>query len=156
MSNQDAQVRWENLLEAESEFFRARRRVIEVGDSLVSLIRRALQIPSERGTALRLLLVVDVTQRMSHFSELMQLASVGHADVDLCRKVIQSIPGYWVESNLKAEILPILEGGGSEEYRRLAELLTELNSQLLNDLVEMALSSDDEDINEVGHDFRRF
>jgi hypothetical protein len=156
MADQDAQARWENLLEAEREFFRARRQVVKFGDSLFSLICRALQIPSERGTALRLLLVVDVTQRMLHFSELVRLASIGHADVDLCREVIRSIPDYWVESNLKVEILPILDGGGSEEYRRLAELLVELNSQLLNDLVEMALNSDDEDINEVGNDFRRF
>lgn len=151
-SDLDSSGEWETLLEAERTFFCARRQVTG-SSSLDSLIDQALRKPSERGTALRLLLVIDVAHRMTHFSQLVELASVGHADVALCREAIGSIPRYWTESNIRREVLPLLAAGDAEEYRRIAELLVELRSPLLEELVEMASDSDDEDINEVGVDF---
>lgn len=154
MAQKNARVLWANLLEAEQNFVRARREVV-ADDTLAELIGRALTVPSERGTALRLLQTIDVTGRMRHFAALVELASVGHVDIGLCREVIGSIPAYWVEPRLVAQIAPILETGGSQEYRRFAELLEAYSPVLLDDLVEKALHSDDADIREVGDDFRR-
>lgn len=152
-SSHDLRERWGTLLEAEREFVAARRRVVALGEDLIPVLRSALAQPHERGTALRLLLVVDVGIRLALFPELVQLASVGHADIGLCREVIRSLPRYWVEANLGAEIRPILEHGGGEEYRRLAELLEELGSDMLDELVARAAASDNADVREVAEDF---
>ncbi|MGH9116595.1 MAG: hypothetical protein ACRD0A_01565 [Acidimicrobiales bacterium] len=80
---------WDDLAEAERQFVAARRRLVAAGDDLIPVLRSALKQPSPRGTALRLLLVVDVGIRLTLFPELIELASVGHSDIGLCRDVIR-------------------------------------------------------------------
>ncbi|MGH9116596.1 MAG: hypothetical protein ACRD0A_01570 [Acidimicrobiales bacterium] len=63
------------------------------------------------------------------------------------------MPGYWVEANIGKEIRPILEHGRGEEYRRLAELLDDQRSDLLDELVARAAGSEDADVREVAEDF---
>jgi hypothetical protein len=149
----DATTLWAELVEAERNYVAARRAVVTLGDGLTDVVHTALDNPAQRGTALRLLLVVDVDRRLPLFPELVRLASVGHSDVGLVREVIRSLPSYWVEANLGAELWPLLDEGGDEEYRRLAELLDDLGSGLLPELVDRARASADPDVREVADDF---
>jgi hypothetical protein len=149
----DAPALWSGLLDAERQYVAARRAVVGLGDRLTDVLRSALGQPAQRGTALRLLLVVDVERRLEVFPELVRLAAVGHSDVGLVREVIGSLPHYWVEANIGREVRPLLDDGGYEEYRRLAELLQGLDSGLLSELVDRARRSEDPDIREVADDF---
>ncbi|MGO9919001.1 MAG: hypothetical protein ACLQIB_30420 [Isosphaeraceae bacterium] len=63
------------------------------------VMREALGTPHQRGTALRLLLVLGDEMKMKVFRSLVELSSVGHSDVALCRSIIKSMPQRWVLNN---------------------------------------------------------
>ncbi len=126
----------------------------------VEFLQAALKNPAERATALRLLLIVqNVEQVKAVFPELIELAAVGHSSIGLCRTVIKSIPLGWVRSNIlstMASSLKLLSGNSEveeEAYRRYAELLREIDRDLLKLHVEGALRHSNEAVREVGIDF---
>jgi hypothetical protein len=123
----------------------------------VDVMREALSTPHQRGTALRLLLVLGDEMKMKVFRNLVELSSVGHSDVALCRSVIKSMPRRWVLENIEPIVRVLLqETGGEEEYRRIAELYAELDSELLEVHVERALKHPDEEVREAGLDFEEY
>jgi hypothetical protein len=124
-------------------------------------LQAALKNPAERASALRILLFAqNVEQVKAVFPDLVELAAVGHSDIALCRTVIKSIPLGWVRSNIwsaMASSLKSLSGRlevEEEAYRRYAELLREIDQDLLKMHVEDALRHSNEGVREVGIDFR--
>ncbi len=65
------------------------------------VIRQALNNASDRGTALRLLLYLDVKERLPFFDDLVSLTSVDHSDVELVWKVILSLPKDFLLANIE-------------------------------------------------------
>jgi hypothetical protein len=118
-----------------------------------AVLGTALRDPAQRGTALRLLLILDDDIRKPLFPTLVALAAVGHRDISLCREVILLMPRDWVIENIEIYSYEILKEGGEEEYRRLAELFYNLDRRLLSHLIERALESNDAGIREVGEEF---
>lgn len=155
MSNGDL---WASLFEVERRFVAARMEFLAQDDeAIVESLRVALTHPAQRGTALRTLQFVDVALRKQLFPILVELASSGHSDIQLVRDALMSLPRDWLETQLWDAIIPILDRPVEpwEEYRRFAELLHEMDSHLLDDLVALALKHPDPDVREVGTDFTR-
>lgn len=154
---QRAELLWQTMFNAEQAFIGARTAFVQAaqsGDDVVPLIEKALRSPSQRGTALRLLPLLDESIRRQVFPTLVELAAVGHSGIQLVRDVVRSIAGDWVQEHLGSQVEKILDCSPTyEEYRRLAELLDLLHSSYLRTLVEKAAQSDDLDIHEVASDF---
>ncbi len=153
---------WQQLVDAERRYYAAKMALVEARSilaksdaDLYDLIRRGLCTVPERGTALRLLSTLDEDIRRKLFPILIDLASVGHADIKLVREVILSIDVHWLEENISAQVERVLrESDTYEEYRRLAELLRLMRSPSLSMLVDRAASSADPDVREVAKDFQ--
>src|SRR5262245_33850774 len=121
---------WTDFCAADSAFYVARMALVRDAQDLSRLIRAALRIPSQRGPALRLLEILPEDKIREQLVSLVDLASVGHSDVPLCRSVILRIERDWLVKNIDAHVLEILRNGGEEEFRRIAELYKLLNTEL--------------------------
>lgn len=152
---------WQQLVSAEQKYiasrmglFRARAALLESSADVAALVQAALGRVPERGTALRLLMDLDEATRCRVFPTLVEVASVGHADIQFARDVILSLNRQWLLDHLPAEVERVLsQGATGEEYRRLAELLDSVRSPYLATLVEKAAASADVDIREVAEDY---
>lgn len=83
---------WRNLRQAERDFFPVRWQFLSGCTDRILVIGQALNKASDRGTVLRLLLYLDVKERLPFFDDLVSLASVDHSDVELVWDVILSLP----------------------------------------------------------------
>ncbi|HEX6817569.1 MAG TPA: barstar family protein [Ktedonobacterales bacterium] len=149
----DARQLWQNLKDAEHAFHAARMALFRVGD-IADILYEALHNVAERGTALRVLLIQPEQARRRVFPRLIELASVGHRDIQLVRDVILSMDRQWVLEHIGPEVDRVLDSALEyEEYRRLAELLGIIGSPHLAILVARAAASDDHDTSEVAEDY---
>ena len=146
--------RWGELRRAENELFSTRKEFVASAGDIESVLREALAKPHERGTALRFLETSGQRFIKPLISDLVDLASVGHSDIELCRRVILFLGQQWLVENLEFYGSRLIRDGGEEEYRRIAELYLAVNEDLLGRHVQRALENSDPDIREVGEDFR--
>ena len=151
----DAEL-WHKVFEKEIAYIQARQDFLKNCTNRIELINKALHNPTERGTALRLIEYLNLEERQSLFDNLVDLASVSHSDIELCRKAILSLPKTWLLANIEKSAEPILQDGTDEEYRRLLELYLEIDWELTQRLVLKALQHDDPDIREAGEDFQNY
>jgi hypothetical protein len=144
---------WNNFRAAENAFYEARMKLVRGTQDLAGVISMALKIPSQRGHALRLLEIVPEEMIRQQISTLVDLVSVGHSDIELCRSVILRIDKDWLVKNIDHYAAKLLENGGEEEYRRIAELYKLLDSKLLDvHLKRCAIHANDE-VREIAADF---
>lgn len=144
---------WASLSNAEARFFEARMDFMRSVVDLEGTLRRGLGTPHQRGTALRLLLILDEGIRRALFSALLPLAIEVHSDTRLSRDVIASIDGRWRGRKLHQQLPDLLDSGGPEEYRGAAELLRQLDSSLLDWVLARAAGHIDPEVREVAVDF---
>ncbi len=144
---------WRDLYTSEMAFIKARMKFFADCQDKVAVIRKALHIVTQRGTALRIVLNMKIEERQQLLDDLLSLASVSHSDLALTRDVLFSLPREWLLTNIEARAEPLLRNGTDEEYRRLLELYAELDLNLARTLAWRALKQDNADIREVGEDF---
>lgn len=147
---------WRKLVEREIAYIQTRHDFLNDCTDRVAPIKKALPNPSERGTALRLIEYLKLEERQSLFDELVDLASVSHSDIELCRKAILSLPKTWLLANIEKSADSLLQDGTDEEYRRLLELYIDIDGELTQRLARRALQHDDPDIREAGEDFQNY
>ncbi|MEW6494803.1 MAG: hypothetical protein AB1589_20135 [Cyanobacteriota bacterium] len=147
---------WHKVFDREIAYIQARQDFLKNCTGRVGLIKKALHNPTERGTALRLIEYLNLEECQSLFDDLVDLASVSHSDIELCRKVILSLPKTWLLANIEKSAEPLLQDGTDEEYRRLLELYIDIDRELTQRLAIRALQQDDPDIREVGEDFQNY
>jgi len=147
---------WHKVFDQETAYIQSRQDFFNNCTDRIGVIRKALHNPTERGTALRLIEYLEVEDRQSLFDDLLDLASVSQSDIELCRKVILSLPKTWVLANIEKSAEPLLQDGTDEEYRRLLELYLDIDRELAQRLAIRALQHDDPDIREVGEDFQNY
>jgi hypothetical protein len=147
---------WHQFREKEISYLQTRQNFLYHSIDRIAVLKKALQNPSERGTALRLLEYLDVEERQILFNDLVDLASVSHSDIALVRQVILSLPKDWLLANIEASAEPLLENGTYEEYRRLLELYIDVDRYVGRRLVNRALEHEDPDIREVGEDMQKY
>ncbi len=146
---------WRELIDQEKTYLSARKNFLN-SPSRVDLIKRALQNPLERSSALKIINYLTHQERQSLFNELIKLASVGHSDIELVRRTILSFDKMWLLENMENQVESVLENGADEEYRRLLELYIQLDDQLTQHLITKALQNPDIEIQEVGEDFQNY
>ena len=146
---------WHQLVDQEKTYLSTRQNFLN-SPSKIELIRKALQNPLERATALKIINYLTQDERQSLFHELIKLASVGHSDIELVRHTIVSFDKNWLLENIETQAESVLENGTDEEYRRLLELYIQLDYKLTQRLAKKALQHPDIDIQEVGEDFQRY
>lgn len=160
-STASGQLLWQRLVAAERQYIAARMALFSARDALlnsetdlIELLRHALKKPSERGAALRVLRILDESVRRQVFPTLVELASVGHSDIQLVREVILSLDAMWLSQHIPDEMERVLERSSTyEEFQRFAELLHVLDSPYLGVLLKRAAASDDPDIRDVAAGF---
>lgn len=147
---------WEEVVAAEGVYLETRRQMFEAGaEEQLSL---ALQSPTGRGSALRVLRDSPLEVLMGVLPGLFDAASSTHPQVGLAREVLGRVDSGWLSTALVPLVESRLQNKASDwsDYRRLAECLSEIGqSRLLAVVVERADQSDDDDIREVAEDFRR-
>lgn len=146
---------WYQLIDQEKAYLETRKNFLN-SPSRVELIRKALQNPSERATALKVINYLTEEERQNLFFELINLVSVGHSDIKLVRNAILSFEKKWLLDNIETQAESVLENGADEEYRRLLELYIQLDDGLAQRLIAKALQHSDIDIQEVGEDFKNY
>lgn len=146
---------WYQLVDYEKAYLETIKNSLR-SSSRVELLKKALQNPSERTTALKVINYLTKSERQSLFNELIKLAGVGHSDIELVRHAILSFDKMWLLENIETQVESILENGADEEYRRLLELYIQLDDRLTQRLVTKALQHPDIDIQEVGEDFNNY
>ncbi|MEP0778147.1 hypothetical protein NDI39_11040 [Microcoleus sp. ZQ-A2] len=147
---------WHKVFENEIDYIQSRQDFLNNCTDRIRLIKKALHNPTERGTALRLIEYLNLEERQSLFDDLVDLASVSHSDIELCRKAILSFPKTWILTNIEKSAEPLLQDGTDEEYRRLLELYLEIDWELTQRLALRALHHEDPDIREAGEDFQNY
>lgn len=147
---QDSDI-WHQLVGQEQAYLETQKTFLS-SSSRVQFVRKALEKPSERTTALKVIAYLTNEERQSLFDVLIKLASVGHSDVELVRQVILLFDKRWLLDNIENHAESVL-GDTDEEYRRLLELYVQIDDGLSQRLVMKALRHPDMDIQEVGEDF---
>lgn len=146
---------WHQLIDQEKTYLSIRKNFLN-SPSKIELIRKALQNPLERTTALKIINYLTQDERQSLFNELIKLASVGHSDIELVRHAIVSFDKNWLLENIENQVESVLENGTDEEYRRLLELYIQIDDKLTHLLAQKALQHPEIDIQEVGADFQNY
>lgn len=149
---------WRNLRQAEMDFFAVRWQFLSGCTDRALVIGQALNNASDRGTALRLLLYLDVKERLPFFDDLVSLASVDHSDIELVWEVILSLPKNFVLANIEKSVNTVLNKATQDvyvEYRCFLELYFKIDRQIAYRLAQRALQSEDEDVREAGEYFMK-
>ncbi|MEQ8465193.1 hypothetical protein [Coleofasciculus sp. E1-EBD-02] len=154
-TNNDIEL-WQKVFNQETAYIQARQDFLNNSPDRIGFIKKALHNPTERGTALRLIEYLELEERQSLFDDLLDLASVSQSDIELCRKVILSLPKNWLLANIEKSAEPLIQDGTDEEYRRLLELYLDIDRELAKRLAQRAVEHDDLDIREVGEDFQNY
>jgi hypothetical protein len=164
---------WNEIYKADIEYtmlvFSNWSKISDKKQCLLSALqgRHSSNEPSYRSAALRFLLVSDLSGIFSYSETgrtididiiriIVDLASVGHSDIELCRNVIKMLPNDWLKDNLVDLMEPILNNGDEEEYMRLAELCRDIDINLLKYILDKAKESSNADILQVPSFFEDF
>ena len=105
---------WRNVVKSENAYFESRYDFLNNCSDRVSLIKKALHDVGERGTALRLIECLKIEEIKCLFDDLVDLASVGHVDIELVRKAILLLPKDWLIENIEKIAEPLLKDGTDE------------------------------------------
>jgi len=147
-------VLWTTLCRSETDFYQARMAFLALVDNPLPILRQALKQPSQRGTALRVLEVVDQAIREELFFDLMALSTSDHSDIDLVRQAIKGVRKAHRERLIRSFIDRLTGQLEEEEYRRLFELLTVLRSASVATLLERASQSTTAEIQALVDEFK--
>jgi hypothetical protein len=145
---------WQAFCAAEDQFYVTRMALAREVKDLHKVLASALKRPGQRGTALRLLDIRPVAEIREHFATLVELASVGHSDIGLVRRVLLKLDAAWIVANIEAHAAPLLAAGDDEEYRRIAELYSDLDRALLDRHLDRCAVHDNPHVREIAADFR--
>lgn len=144
---------WQELVDQAHAYQQANQAFFQNCQDRLAIIKKALHHPTQRKTALDFCGYLTLEERQSLLDDLVELASVGHSDIEQVRQIILSLPQDWLLNNIENSANQVLEKATDEEYRRLLELYVKIHISITRKLIKQALNSDDPDIHEVGQDF---
>ncbi|HAJ58414.1 MAG TPA: hypothetical protein DCP31_03385, partial [Cyanobacteria bacterium UBA8543] len=133
---------WHKFRKAEMDFFAVRWELLSSCTDKKSVIKQAFNNPSDRSSALELLLYLDIKERLPFFDDLVSLASVNHSDIELVWKVILSLPKDFLLANIEKSAETVLSNATQDayvEYRCLLELYFKIDPHLTYRLAQRAL-----------------
>lgn len=146
---------WAEVLEADRECLGRRGRFLRGATDAAAVLRRALTTVPQRGAALRFLRAVhDPRLTRAVLPELVDLASVTHIDTVLARRTISDMRYEpWLPLDLPEIVRSVLREDTEERYRRVAELLAEVDVELLERHLEACRQSADPEVRALAAEF---
>lgn len=144
---------WRNVIDAHYASLAAQRRFVTSVRDPVPIFERALADPRERGLALTFLKQQPDHVRLKMLDQLLDLALVGHREIGLVREVLLAMPRNDVSAAIARRQDEMLRDASEEEYRRLLELLEQVDIDACRMLAERAVRHKNEDVREAGSDF---
>lgn len=143
-----------DLVAAENRFFSTRRDFVSNSKTIVEELENGLRSVKERGTALRLLIDLDQTIKGKLTEPIFDLCLFSHPEIDLSREIFLDIDRQVTAQKLSNVLEDPPSDWDEEEFRRLAELLSQGRmTGHLRKLLELARSHLSEDVREVAEDF---
>jgi hypothetical protein len=154
MTDERAQALWREYAKARELTDDLRYRLFsEQRGRVPEVIRRALKNPRERLYSLEIVAMLPLEERKELLPDLLAVAAYAGAHMVRAQELILSFPKDWLLINIDAAASPILEQGDAEEFRRILELYSQIESTLLARLVERASSHPDPDVRAAAEDF---
>jgi hypothetical protein len=150
---------WQRVIAEEHKMVCALASALLTVKDQAETLRRAIGIVSQRSAALRILLLFGDGELREHvFPELVDAASVGHSDIDICRAVIKAMPRKWVLAHIEPLVDRVIASDPNDDefYRRYAELYLELDDELLRRLIDRMAQSESPMIREIAEDFQKY
>lgn len=146
---------WKDLWAADVRYIEARMALMQRAEDLDRILGAALQKPAERGAALRVMKILPEQRVRLHIEQLARLASVGHSDIALVREILMTkLVRQWLVENIDRYVEPILAAAeDDEEFRRIAELYSQVDPELLRMHLARCASHPDEEIRDIATDF---
>jgi hypothetical protein len=154
--DQESERIWLAYVQAEQAYREAMGELRHI--DMVTALRAGLTNLPWRRAALAALRASDVGLSEALLAELFGLATAAHAQLRAVRECIVRVPRDVLEVRLDPLVRQLIAEPGAdyEAYRRIAELLRELEFwPLLAALTDAAAASGDADIREVAEDFGR-
>jgi hypothetical protein len=154
MTDESAHALWREYAKARELTDDLRYRLFsEQRGRVPEVIRRALKNPRERLYSLEIAAMLPLEERKELLPDLLAVAAYAGAHMVRAQELILSFPKDWLLINIDAAASPILEQGDAEEFRRILELYSQIESTLLARLVERASSHPDPDVRAAAEDF---
>jgi hypothetical protein len=156
MDNETERV-WLAFVQAEQAYRESMGALRHV--DMLSALREGLLNLTWRRPALAVLASSSVEFSEQLLPELFQLSAVSHSLIGEVRRCILRIPRERIAPQLQRLVRQLIDDPSSdyEAYRRIAELLSELEGRpLLGVLIHAARKSSDADIRDVAADFEEF
>jgi len=149
----DARV-WRTLVQASAAYMQAQMDFFSEGIDRVAILKEALtDLRKGRLTAIAMLRLMQPEELGRLLEQLVFLASFSHGAIQAVRDAIARVPREKVLGEIEAIAEPLLNAGTYDEYRRLLELYSLLDSDLALRLARRASMHTDADISEAGRDF---
>jgi hypothetical protein len=123
---------WHHLVERELVYIQTRQDFLNNCTDRMAFIKKALHNSTERGTALRLIEYLKIEERQILFNDLVDLASVSHSDIEICRQAILTLADYLQRRVLDSTPLPkiVRKQFAAALFLSVAELT--VNAYLIN------------------------
>jgi hypothetical protein len=142
---------WNQLVENHLKFSQSLKEFFAKDVDRVSMIRNAMQ-RGELAPAFYVLKHMPTSELVQLFEELVKF-STAHGYAGTAREIILSLPREWILANIESTITPLLGEGVDDDYRRILELLFEVDRELAMKYAQKATQHQDPTIQEVGRDF---
>lgn len=143
--------KWQQLVESHLKFSRTLKEFFSDDIDRVAVLRQAFQ-RGEIATALYVAPYMPASELTQLFEQLVHI-STAHGYAGIAREIILSLPREWVLSNIERTINFLLAKGFADDYRRILELLFELDYELTRKYAQKAIDHPDEEVQEAGQDF---
>jgi aminoglycoside phosphotransferase family enzyme len=118
---------WQELVNQAHAYQQANQAFFQNCQDRLAIIKKALHHPTQRKVALDFCCYLTLEERQSLLDDLVELASVGHSDIEQVRQIILSLPQNWLLNNIENSANQVLEKATDEEYRRLLELYVKIH-----------------------------
>lgn len=144
--------RWHDVVAAHQLYIRARMQLWR-SPSLVELIRKGMNNPDERATAVDIAAMLPDLSKKEVLPDLLALTSYSHGLTAACMEIVMSLPKEWLLSVIEHYAEPILQNGTSEEYQALLQLYARIDKELAMRLAKRALYHPDSDVRSIGEEY---
>lgn len=143
----------ESLIAFNQYLYLLNKLLTEYRGELVPWMKKALLQRPDMPLALLLVEKLNIEEKKLLFPTLVRLASYTVPHTGTARAIVCSLPRDWVLAHIEEETEKILKQAGPEEVRRVLELYSDLDNDLLRKCCEKLRRSDSLEFRELASEF---
>jgi hypothetical protein len=144
---------WERLVSLTSELDELRVKLLSLDSEPVKLLRRALDVPHERGAAFELINHIGVEERKQLFTQLLDLACCANKYQPEAFLAVCSLPRRWTMENIREPATEILKRASEEEFGLILHVLYEVHPELGASIARERVDHPDEGMRQIARAF---